>query len=109
MVDHAHFKKIIMDRMSELGLRIHDIDEELGHQMTKDLPDQAIDLEDDEVLEGLGHAAEKEVTLLKAALDRIADGTYGTCLQCGEAISQERLEAVPYAPLCKNCATAATG
>lgn len=108
MVDQAHFKSVIMARMEELGVRMNEIDEELGHQMDKDLSEQAIDLEDDEVLESLGAAAEKEVSLLKASLGRIKDGTYGTCLKCGEPISEARLEAVPYAPLCKVCATAAT-
>ena len=28
---------------------------------------------------------------VSAALDRIADGTYGTCLECGEAINKKRL------------------
>jgi DnaK suppressor protein len=34
------------------------------------------------------------------ALDRAADGTYGTCERCGEPISIERLEAIPWAVLC---------
>ncbi|NNE54107.1 MAG: TraR/DksA family transcriptional regulator [Sulfitobacter sp.] len=103
MTDTAHFRKVIQNRLEELGVRMHDIDEELGHQKTRDLSDQAIDLEDDEVLEGLGQAAEREVDLLKRALARIEDGTYGICLSCGDEISKERLEAVPYAPLCRNC------
>ena len=89
-----------------LNARLQELDDELGHTLSKDLEDQAIDLEDDEVLEGLGAAAQNEVALLKKALKRMDDGTYGTCLECGEPISRERLEAVPYAPLCKNCAGA---
>jgi RNA polymerase-binding protein DksA len=45
-------------------------------------------------------------TILKAidrALARIEDGTYGTCQRCGQAISEERLEAMPYAELCIDC------
>jgi DnaK suppressor protein len=40
---------------------------------------------------------------VRAALGRIADGTYGTCLQCEEEISQKRLNAVPWATLCIAC------
>ena len=105
MIDHDHFKELIAKRLSELGGRMHDIDAELGHRLTADLEDQAIDLEDDEVLEGLGAAAQKEVNLLKQALGRIEDGTYGICLECGDPISRDRLEAVLYAPLCKSCAS----
>ena len=40
---------------------------------------------------------------IDAALVRIDDGTYGTCRSCGNAISKERLEAMPYAVLCIDC------
>jgi len=40
---------------------------------------------------------------VRAALDRIADGTYGACLHCEEEISQKRLKAVPWATLCIVC------
>jgi DnaK suppressor protein len=50
---------------------------------------------------------ENEQQLLEqtlAALDRVANGTYGRCQECGGAISAERLEALPYAPFCFACA-----
>ncbi len=37
------------------------------------------------------------------ALGRIEDGRYGICTFCGQEISEERLEALPYARLCINC------
>ncbi|WP_242973369.1 TraR/DksA C4-type zinc finger protein [Clostridium thermosuccinogenes] len=37
------------------------------------------------------------------ALDRIEKGTYGKCAFCGDEISYERLEALPYARLCIKC------
>jgi len=40
---------------------------------------------------------------VRGALDRIADGTYGTCLECEEEISHKRLQAVPWATLCLAC------
>jgi DnaK suppressor protein len=40
---------------------------------------------------------------VRAALDRICDGEYGDCLECGEAISEARLRAVPYARHCVSC------
>lgn len=39
-----------------------------------------------------------------AALERIADGSYGVCLRRGEAIGPARLEARPAATLCIDCA-----
>jgi len=41
---------------------------------------------------------------VEAALERIADGTYGQCTECGRSIPKARFEAIPYAVLCVNCA-----
>lgn len=40
---------------------------------------------------------------VKAALRRMEDGTYGTCLSCEDAINVKRLQAVPWAELCLRC------
>ncbi len=37
------------------------------------------------------------------ALERIADGTYGQCENCGNAIGKNRLMAFPRATLCLSC------
>lgn len=58
----------------------------------------------DEVLEGLEDAARLEIEQIRAALQRIDDGTYGVCVACGNDIAPARLEALPHAPLCVACA-----
>jgi DnaK suppressor protein len=40
---------------------------------------------------------------IDAALGRIENGTYGTCVNCGAQIPPERLEAMPWATLCIEC------
>ena len=40
---------------------------------------------------------------VNVALGKIEKGTYGVCERCGEPISPERLEAIPYARLCMKC------
>lgn len=40
---------------------------------------------------------------LRTALERIDQGTYGVCDRCEEEIAQKRLEAVPWATLCRDC------
>lgn len=40
---------------------------------------------------------------IQAALDRVQDGEYGICRECGEAISPARLRAQPTATLCVHC------
>ncbi len=49
---------------------------------------------------------DRDSTLLrqvKVALRRIQDGSFGTCIECEEAISPKRLAAVPWAPRCIHC------
>jgi len=46
---------------------------------------------------------------LAMALLRMHEGTFGTCVHCGDAISKRRLEAVPWTPLCIRCQQAADG
>jgi DnaK suppressor protein len=46
----------------------------------------------------------EKVASLRAALRRIDEGTYGICQQCGARIDRARLEIVPDASLCINCA-----
>ena len=40
---------------------------------------------------------------VRAALVRIDEGTYGTCLDCEEEIGLKRLNALPWTPLCIRC------
>ena len=46
---------------------------------------------------------EQHLADVVAALERVADGTYGACVRCGAAIAAERLEALPWAAHCIEC------
>ena len=48
------------------------------------------------------HAA-RELDEVHAAMRRIQDGSYGECLDCGEAIGDQRLAALPATPYCTSC------
>ncbi len=45
----------------------------------------------------------ERVNRLSAALDRMREGAYGTCVECGEAISVARLHTMPEVPTCVRC------
>jgi DnaK suppressor protein len=47
--------------------------------------------------------AERSVEEIDEALARMDAGTYGRCVDCGDPIPAERLEAVPAAPTCLRC------
>jgi DnaK suppressor protein len=51
--------------------------------------------------------ATQQLALVEAALQRLDDGTFGTCRECGQAIAEERMEALPWAALCISCQRAA--
>ena len=40
---------------------------------------------------------------VEGALERLRDGTYGTCMECGMPVSRKRLEALPWARYCVTC------
>ncbi|MBP2235173.1 RNA polymerase-binding transcription factor DksA [Sinorhizobium kostiense] len=98
------FREQLLRRKRELYGRLMKIEEDLEQPMNADVPDRVTERESDEVLEGLGLAGQSEIRAIDAALDRIAAGTFGICVRCGDPISQERLQAVPHAPLCQVCA-----
>lgn len=42
---------------------------------------------------------------IEAALERVEDGNYGQCEECGAKIPKTRLNAIPYATMCVKCAS----
>ena len=47
---------------------------------------------------------EGTLEFIETALEKVEDGIYGQCDECGGAISKMRLNAIPYTPLCIKCA-----
>ena len=47
--------------------------------------------------------SDQQLVLVDEALARLDDGTFGTCVRCGQAIASERLEALPWAARCIDC------
>ena len=97
-------KQTLLARRASLVGDLSDIEHALDAPMPKDWEDRASERQGDEVLQALGQVEMAELRRIDAALARIKDGTYGTCLSCGDPISDARLTAVPDAALCKNCA-----
>lgn len=102
-MDTAHFENRLLTRKRELNARLGRIEKDLEQPPSKDLEDQAVEVENDEVLEEMSVVGIEELRAIDAALDRIKAGTYGICAKCGTPISEARLEAVPQAALCEDC------
>jgi RNA polymerase-binding transcription factor DksA len=45
----------------------------------------------------------RRARLLAAALERVAEGTYGACLRCRQSINAARLRAIPEVECCIGC------
>ncbi|MHA7850010.1 TraR/DksA family transcriptional regulator [Roseovarius sp.] len=100
------YRTALLKRLGELDSRLHKIEAELDAPHSKDWDDAAIETEGDQVLEHLGQSGQDEIARIRAALQRIRDGSYGECVRCGERISAERLNVLPETPFCKDCAAA---
>jgi len=48
---------------------------------------------------------EDTLDMIESALERIEDGIYGSCVECGGRITKTRLNAIPYTPFCIKCAS----
>ena len=51
----------------------------------------------------MAQAESHELHAIEEALERMREGRYGLCDECGESISTERLQALPYATMCIAC------
>lgn len=47
---------------------------------------------------------EDTLVAIEQGLERIEEGTYGNCEECGATIPKARLNAIPYTPYCIRCA-----
>lgn len=71
---------------------------------TLDVADQAVFSYQKEMLFSQGTEGHSQLTLVRLALERMEDGTFGECLHCGNVIGEKRLEALPWTPYCIECA-----
>jgi RNA polymerase-binding protein DksA len=102
--EHEEIAKVLKLRLSELQDHLAKVDRELHKLLPADSEDQAIELENQDVLEGLERAELREIRQIEAALTRISEGSYGTCAKCGGRIEPRRLKALPTAAVCISCA-----
>ncbi|MEE4360639.1 MAG: TraR/DksA family transcriptional regulator [Pseudomonadales bacterium] len=109
-LDRDAVRTTLMARREQLLDRVRRLDKDVHHRETPlpaDFAEQAVELENQEVMEALDDDARAELREIDRALGRIESGDYGTCTRCGEAIAAARLEVLPAAALCIDCATSA--
>jgi len=70
---------------------------------TLDVADQAVFSYQKEMLFSQSTEGHSQLTLVRLALERMEDGSFGECLHCGNTIGEKRLEALPWTPYCIDC------
>ena len=112
-IDTDHFREALLEERRRVQAAIDNLHEENPGSLSDETGDDAMydnhladtatvtyDRELDYTLE---ENSEHVLADIEAALQRIEDGTYGTCTNCGKQIAPERLEARPWATLCIDC------
>ncbi len=105
--EFQQLRRTLQDRRDQIHQRLKKIQSELRHDeqpLDRDPEDQAIELENDEVLAELEPTTRQELGDILAALERMEEGTYGKCIECGREITTSRLKAIPHALRCIECA-----
>lgn len=101
----------LLARRAELSDRKVRVERDLKREndaLVADFADRAIQTQNDGPLQAIGEAVEDELHRIDLALERLEAGQYGICTECGLRVELERLQAVPYATTCMECARAST-
>jgi DnaK suppressor protein len=102
----SRFKKILLKERDDIIGEVKQISEsskEMGQDGTQDIGDEAANIYNKQILLSLSENDRVRLQEVDEALDRIANGTYGTCEECGGPISLKRLEVRPVAKYCVPC------
>ena len=114
-VDTDRFRRLLEERRQGIAdaiERLHrensgSLEDETGELVSgsadQHLADTATETLEREIANTLEEHDERLLVAVDAALERITDGTYGKCVNCGAQILEERLEAMPWATLCIDC------
>jgi len=97
--------KLQEQRRSLLGMveRTEDYGREANRDISQDPADQASNSYTKELLFSQSTNERSILKLIEEAIDRISDGGYGECVNCGSEIQAKRLEAIPWARYCIRC------
>ena len=110
MDSHQDTRQRLEERLAQLTERLHKVESDRRRErnpLDPDWEEQAITRQNDEVLDELDAEGHREVEVIRAALKRLDNGSYGICMTCDEPIAPARLEALPYAVQCIACASKA--
>ena len=95
-------QEIMKEIAGNLGQSLTE-DQQRRLESARDVGDQALMDLDRELGISLMEMRNRRRQAIDESLNRLRDGTYGMCAECGVEISEKRLQAVPFAKLCVEC------
>ena len=101
---HEALKHQLELRLTALQARMSSLKQDVTQLHSGDSVEQAQERENDEVVDAIGNETALSIRAIRAALERIENGTYGACNSCGEPIGEARLKVIPEATRCTGCA-----
>jgi len=97
-------KKLLLERKSALEQELTRLSQEkFSDDQVQDPGDQALSSTMESLKVSLQDTERGEYNRLIQALEKIEDGTYGICMDCGQPISERRLHSYPNAARCISC------
>jgi DnaK suppressor protein len=98
------FRKLLLAKQSELKSSLEEMKFDTIARMGRIAEEDQAILSHDEFISLRRNSLDYEkLRQVEAALDRIASGHYGVCLECEEQISEKRLLVLPWAAYCVGC------
>ena len=91
-------------RLADMLTRLASIKRDVTREHSGDSAEQAQERENDEVVDAIGNETAQSIRDIRAAIERIDEGSYGICDSCGKEIGEARLKVVPEATRCVDCA-----
>lgn len=97
-------KKALMQRKQELEKELVRLSQEkFSDDQVQDPGDQALSSTMETLHSSFQDTEREEYKRIQQALEKIEDGTYGICVDCGQQISEKRLNSFPNAARCLSC------
>ena len=102
--DLKEVKKALTERLHELEEKLHQLThEKISDDQVQDPGDQALSSTMETLRSSLQDTELADFNCIVRALEKIQDGSYGVCTDCGGDISSKRLNSYPNAERCLVC------
>jgi DnaK suppressor protein len=98
----AAYRQMLESKRSELIASHHNPEAIVIEKVPDSIDEMVLASQRDIAIDALNRKAQ-HLSQVSDALLRLDEGSYGLCLECGTAISERRLNALPWAALCLTC------